>query len=637
MDKTKLELSPGGTVVNAQARHERASALFSELVYFLKNTLHLFRHNFKVVTLYVLVCSVFSLIATSMLTSATTKLIMAITGNTYISPANLRDVVLHPLSILVLLFEQLIATQIALFQISGLLHAFSMGQIGLETNLDSMFMAALRTCRKAAHPKNWLIIVFLLVLMPLTKVMPLAGTTHKLIVPGFVNQTIDYTAVYTVAYSILYTILLCIALVYVFSINIFVLKDVDFIPSCAESRRLGKGRYLKTVLFLGTLMFLTNFLINTVASAITINISEFLALFHNEGGVVTRSAAVGTYTYALRQVLQSLLIPTVNNAGLAVCFYLYIDETETVGTLSHATFRREKIAPFARRTAIAAAAVVLVGTGVFLATKYSFLAEPVERPLVCAHRGDNVNAPENTMPAFELAFSENLAWIELDVYQTSDGVIVCSHDPSIDRVTGHDLEIKDHTYAELTQYEMGDWMPGVYEHVVIPTLEEVLTSAKEHGVNVQVELKGSKDDKDFEEHVLEVINKTGMHENVMVIGQEARNLIRIAELDPTITKGYCMFVAQGNVEDIPYTNNVTIEETNVTPELVKRLHDKGILVFCWTVDLEDTVQYLVSCDVDVIGTDNPLLVSAALDHADYRGGLPRILNILLNIIANMAR
>lgn len=98
-----------------------------------------------------------------------------------------------------------------------------------------------------------------------------------------------------------------------------------------------------------------------------------------------------------------------------------------------------------------------------------------------------------------------------------------------------------------------------------------------------------------------------------------------------------MFVAQGRIEDIPYTDNVTIEESNVNPDLVRRLHDEGIKVFCWTVDLEDTVQYLVSCDVDVIGTDNPLLVSAALDHADYRGGLPRILNILLNIMAKMAR
>ena len=162
-------------------------------------------------------------------------------------------------------------------------------------------------------------------------------------------------------------------------------------------------------------------------------------------------------------------------------------------------------------------------------------------------------------------------------------------------------------------------------------------TAKEHGLNVQVELKGSPDDVGFEERVLETINRCGMHDNVMVICQDAKRMMRVAELDPTITKGYCMFVAIGQVEDIPYTDNVTIEETNVTPDLVRRLHEKGILVFCWTVDLEDTVQYLVSCDVDVIGTDNPMLVSTALDHADYTGGLTRFLAVFLNAISKMAR
>lgn len=88
---------------------------------------------------------------------------------------------------------------------------------------------------------------------------------------------------------------------------------------------------------------------------------------------------------------------------------------------------------------------------------------------------------------------------------------------------------------------------------------------------------------------------------------------------------------------IPYTDNVSIEASNVTPELVERLHAKGIEVFCWTVDLQDTVQYLVSCDVDVIGTDDPMLVSTALDHADYSGGLPRFFHIVMNTIANLAR
>ncbi|MBQ5898680.1 MAG: hypothetical protein IIW87_02000, partial [Alistipes sp.] len=160
--------------------------------------------------------------------------------------------------------------------------------------------------------------------------------------------------------------------------------------------------------------------------------------------------------------------------------------------------------------------------------------------LVCAHRGDNVNAPENTMPAFEMAASENLEWIELDVHQTSDGVIICNHDSTIKRVTGINLSIHDHTYEELTACEFGSWMPGNYEHVVVPTLAEVLLFAKENGMHVQVELKGHADDVNFEENVLQVINDTGMHDNVMVIAQDLSRLQRVNELDPTITKAYCV-------------------------------------------------------------------------------------------------
>ena len=618
--------------IKEQARH-----FASETVYFLKNTFLLLRQNFKEVMVFIIACSVISLIATAALTSITTDLLMRFAGTTYISPANLREVLLNPPAVIVLIAEQVLATLIALFQIAGLLHAFSMGQIGLDTNLASMVAAGLRTCRKALSPRNWLIVPFLLVLLPLAKVMALSSTSYKLIVPGFINQTIDYTALYSVLYSILYVCILGVLLVYIFSINIFVLRDDSFLQGCAQSRKLGKGRYLNTVMMLGILTLLVHFAINTVASAVTVNIAELMDLAGKSAGVVTKSVEVGTATYALRQILQGLLIPAINNAGLAVLFYRYIDDESLLGTLSPNTFRTASVSRPVKIAAIVATVALVAGTGFFLANRYAFLAQPVDRPLVCAHRGDNANAPENTMPAFELAFSENLKWIELDVHQTADNILVCSHDESIKRVTGHDLLIREHTYEELSRYEMGDWMPGAYEHVVIPKLEDVLLRAKENGVNVQVELKGSPQDEDFEEHVLEVSNKCGMHDNVMVIGQDAQRMIRVAELDPTITKGYCMFVAQGNVEDIPYTDHVSIEETNVTPELVERLHEKGVMVFCWTVDLQDTVQYLVSCDVDVIGTDDPILVSAALDHADYSGGLPRFFHIVMNLVASMAR
>ena len=65
--------------------------------------------------------------------------------------------------------------------------------------------------------------------------------------------------------------------------------------------------------------------------------------------------------------------------------------------------------------------------------------------------------------------------------------------------------------------------------------------------------------------------------------------------------------------------------------------DNLSFLFGRSMSTEDTVQYLVSCDVDVIGTDDPTLINAALDRADYSGGLPRFFHIAMNLIADMAR
>ena len=178
-------------------------------------------------------------------------------------------------------------------------------------------------------------------------------------------------------------------------------------------------------------------------------------------------------------------------------------------------------------------------------------------------------------------------------------------------------------------------MPGNYEHVVIPTLKEVLMFAKENNMHVQVELKGHAEDRHFEENVLKVINETGMRDNVMVIAQDATRLQRLMVLDPDITQAYCIFIGLGNLEDIEYSDNISIEETYVTPELVHRMHAQGKKVFCWTVDKDDTVQYLVSCGVDVIGTDDPMLISNAVEKADCSGGFMRIGHIIMHIVADM--
>lgn len=56
-------------------------------------------------------------------------------------------------------------------------------------------------------------------------------------------------------------------------------------------------------------------------------------------------------------------------------------------------------------------------------------------PRLCAHRGFNAIAPENSMPAFGAAYALGADEIEFDIWETIDGVLVSCHDASLERVS----------------------------------------------------------------------------------------------------------------------------------------------------------------------------------------------------------
>ena len=408
---------------------------------FFKRVLLLFTQDYVETALFILFCTIITAATTSILKKLLVKGMMLVSGVTYIAPVNLKQVLLNPLSIIMMLLFAVIVTLMSLFEIAGLLHTFSVAQAGRETNLTCMFMAGFRACWKALNPRNWPIMVFILVLVPLTKLLSLSGSTFKLILPGFVNQTIDYTKWLNVLYYVLYWVLILFLAVYIFSINGFVLQKESFFKSCSKSRKLCKGHVIEVLLNMFLLTVILNFTINSVSSIIVVNGEELMSFMRRTGNVVAKSEAVGTYTYALRQVLKSFLSPAINNAALTVLFYKFLDDKTKKETVSGEVHELKEYSMKRTVAFVVSLAVVSLAIIGVMTYRYSYLFESVDRPLVCAHRGDNVNAPENTMPAFELAASENLKWIELDVHQTSDGVIVCNHDSTIKRVTGRNLAI----------------------------------------------------------------------------------------------------------------------------------------------------------------------------------------------------
>jgi glycerophosphoryl diester phosphodiesterase len=67
-----------------------------------------------------------------------------------------------------------------------------------------------------------------------------------------------------------------------------------------------------------------------------------------------------------------------------------------------------------------------------------------------AHRGLSGRHAENTMDAFEAALAHT-RMIELDVRATADCVLVCLHDPTLERCHGDERRVGQVTWSELQQ------------------------------------------------------------------------------------------------------------------------------------------------------------------------------------------
>ncbi|MEJ1323621.1 glycerophosphodiester phosphodiesterase family protein [Latilactobacillus sakei] len=78
---------------------------------------------------------------------------------------------------------------------------------------------------------------------------------------------------------------------------------------------------------------------------------------------------------------------------------------------------------------------------------------------VVGHRGDPINAPEETFQSIDMAFSQGANYVELDLHESQDGILVISHDRNLKRVTGVDTIVSQNTFAKLSTLKMSNGEP----------------------------------------------------------------------------------------------------------------------------------------------------------------------------------
>src|SRR2546422_9566675 len=102
------------------------------------------------------------------------------------------------------------------------------------------------------------------------------------------------------------------------------------------------------------------------------------------------------------------------------------------------------------------------------------LATRAGRPLISAHRGFAAAAPENTLPALDLAWRAGATVADIDVQLTRDGRVVVMHDRSVTRTTNGSGLVRDLTFGELKALDAGAWFDRKFAGERLPALAEVL-------------------------------------------------------------------------------------------------------------------------------------------------------------------
>lgn len=118
------------------------------------------------------------------------------------------------------------------------------------------------------------------------------------------------------------------------------------------------------------------------------------------------------------------------------------------------------------------------------------MAAQTRKVVAISHRGEHLERPENTTPAFQEAIRVGADYFELDVQTTADGKLVLSHDATVDRCTNGTGRVSEMTFEQVEALDAGTKKGPAYAGLKIPTFDEALDLA--HGkIGVYVDVKNA--------------------------------------------------------------------------------------------------------------------------------------------------
>lgn len=222
-----------------------------------------------------------------------------------------------------------------------------------------------------------------------------------------------------------------------------------------------------------------------------------------------------------------------------------------------------------------------------------------------AHRGVSGIAPENTLPAYELAGKLGFYGGECDTSPTSDGVWILMHDDTVDRTTTGTGVTTSLTSTYVSSLTVDGGINSIrYPNLKVPTLEDFLLCCKKYNIVPVIEIKGNTTQANYKTFV-NLLIKHNFIDKCIVISFSYEALQSVRFLNKRIVIQYIADITAENIQMVKALGNSGIDTNypKVTKALVDLAHNNGVHVNVWTIDDYQSIKDMVNFGVDMITTN----------------------------------
>ncbi len=602
-----------------------------------KQVLSIITYNLKTLIIFELLFKLLSLMIFTPLFISGFNLIMKLTGFTYLTIENIPKFLLNPITLVMLIILFLLMTLYTMFDITTIITILDNSYHKRKVKVMDVILVSLNKCKNIFKLKNIPLAFLVLFLIPFLNIGLSSNLVTTIKIPEFIMDFIVKNQTLLIIFSILIIILTIILLRWIYALHYYVLEDLSFKEARRKSIELSKKHHLKDLLTLIVIQ-----IILTIIYLLFIIIGILVIVLFNKlfGKIIILKSITSTIIWifiALSFIIVTVLSTPISYASISVLFYLHKqDKKEKISqVLVLENKRNKKNHLILKRVVIGLGSLAFVLAVLFTyglyKGKYNLNIEYVRTLEVTAHRGASVLYPENTLSAFKGAKELGADWVELDVQETKDGKIIIMHDTNFKRTTGVNKNTWEVTYDEIKNLDAGSHLDKKFKDERIPLLDDTIKWASENNMKLNIELKPTGYEKDFEKLVVDIIKKYHFEDNCVITSQVYNVLENVKKYESSIETVYVMSFAYGDILSLKDADNFSIEASSITESLVKKVHKEGKQIYVWTVNTKENINKMIDLKVDNIITDDITLAKDII----YKSKTSNLVNEYIKLVNNL--